>query len=283
MPVLNTDSIRLSTAGDVISANVILDPDGNNAASVTASGLFISGPNETGWFPCDETVTYAGTDDPSFFVAVVGDKTAKYQPGMRFRCTQTTLKYFIITGVVYSGGTGLTTLTLYGGTDYDLVSGTITQPVYSTAKSPTGFVADPTKWTVRTADASDRSQANPDAATWYNVGGLTLLIPPGLWNVYLQANPRCVTTGGGLGLLCALSTAPDSVPDGELEARVIYGDVNMNDGRKEVVLEKTISLSIKTAYYPVLYMDKGTSAVGSLAFLGATDAPTIMQAACAYL
>ena len=48
------------------------------------------------------------------------------------------IKYFIVTGVGYSSPN--TTLTLYGGTDYDLANSPIIEPYFSMAKAPMAFL-----------------------------------------------------------------------------------------------------------------------------------------------
>jgi len=84
----------------------------------TVDGVDIS--EDDGWRAAGETWTYASADDPTFTFTISGDKTSKYSPGMRIKLTQTTVKYFIITAVSYSAPN--TTVTVYGGTDYDLVN-----------------------------------------------------------------------------------------------------------------------------------------------------------------
>lgn len=136
-----------------------------------------------GWISANETWTYASADDPTFTFTITGDKSAKYSAGMRIKLTQTTAKYFIITKVAVSTDT---TITVYGGTDYDLANAAITSPYYSTQKAPHGFPLDPTKWTVTTTDTTLRSQASPTADTWYNLGSVTMSLPIGIWNSSYQ-------------------------------------------------------------------------------------------------
>jgi hypothetical protein len=97
---------------------------------------------ENGWIPAGETWTYNSADDPTYTFTISGDKTDKYSAGMRIKLTQTTAKYFIITKVAYSSPN--TTITVYGGTDYDLANAAITSPYYSTQKAPQGFPLNPT-------------------------------------------------------------------------------------------------------------------------------------------
>jgi hypothetical protein len=87
-----------------------------------------------GWLPAGETWTYGS----STTVIIAGDKTAKYSRGMKVKLTQTTVKYFYITGVT-GGGDAPTTLTLRAGTDYTVADAAITSPFYSMMDKPQGF------------------------------------------------------------------------------------------------------------------------------------------------
>ena len=70
-------------------------------------------------------------------VTTPGDLTSTYWPGMRVALKQGTLKYFVISAVVYS--TPNTTITLDGFGTYTLTSATITAHIDSTAYCPKGF------------------------------------------------------------------------------------------------------------------------------------------------
>lgn len=86
-----------------------------------------------GWTPAGETWTYAS----STTFTVSGNQTGKYQKGDKVKLTQTTVKYFYITNVVYSSPN--TTVTVSGGDDYSLANAAITLPYYSKAVNPQGF------------------------------------------------------------------------------------------------------------------------------------------------
>ncbi len=62
---------------------------------------------QSGWFPANETWTYASAS--TFTIA--GDKTGKYQPGDRIKLTQTTVKFFVILKVAFATGTTTVTIT----------------------------------------------------------------------------------------------------------------------------------------------------------------------------
>ena len=75
-----------------------------------STGTFLQG----GWQAVTEPLTYTSANDPTFTATASGDLTSKYSAGMRFKLTQTSVKYFLLNKVDHSGGT--TTFTFYGGT-----------------------------------------------------------------------------------------------------------------------------------------------------------------------
>ena len=93
----------------------------------TGSARF-AGPHD-GWVACDETLTYASASTFTCSAALA----AVLSVGDRLKFTQTTVKYFLITGI--SG----TTVTVLVNTDYTIANAAITLPFYSKSASPTGF------------------------------------------------------------------------------------------------------------------------------------------------
>lgn len=173
---------------------------------------------ENGWIDANETWTYASADDPTYTFTISGDKTGKYSAGMRIKLTQTTAKYFIITAVSYSSPN--TTVTVYGGTDYDLANATITSPYYSMVKAPHGFPLAKSKWTVIKTDTSRRTQTTPTASTWYNLTNLNIVAPIGCWDAYYKANLQAFDDDSleDAVFLITLSTANNS----ESNAKMTY-------------------------------------------------------------
>ncbi len=277
--VTDTESINLTVTGGNLSADLILDPDPANAASVSASGVFVSGANETSWFDAGETWTALGADAPNFTFTILGDKTTKYLPGMRAKLTQASVKYFIIVAVSYDGGTGLTTVTVYGGTDYTLTGAAITNPFYSVGKVPTGFPADPVKWTEVLTDTADRAQASPSGTTWYNLGTLSITLPIGAWQVRFHVAAETVDAGGTIGIFSTLSTANNSETDTEFTSCIKIGGTPASAGGTQFVT-KALTLAAKTVYY---LNARSTGGGTSLNFRGATLHPTVVRAVSAYL
>jgi hypothetical protein len=144
-----------------------------------------------GWIPVAETWTYASADDPTYTFTITGNYTTRYSVGMKIKLTQTTVKYFIITAISYSAPS--TTVTVYGGTDYDLADAAITLPYYSMVDSPYGFPKDPDKWAVSYSSTSYRYKTSPTASTYYGGANawtsgtnVSFSCPIGIWNIELE-------------------------------------------------------------------------------------------------
>ncbi len=231
-----------------------------------------------GWIPAEQTWTYASADDPTFTFTVAADVTTKYSAGMKIKLTQGTVKYFIITAVsTFSGGN--TTITVYGGTDYDLANAAITLPYYSMVRSPLGFPMSPVKWSVVFTDTGNRSQASPSINVWYNISPLSTTIPIGVWDVYYKAdvaNDRaaaayCVS-------YCTLSTANNSESDSNFTSQGFSTPVNAHSCTHSV--RNFLALSSKTVYYLNVKTDQSSTAY---LWVYGGFAKTVITATCAYL
>ena len=235
-----------------------------------------------GWIPAGETWTYASADDPTFTFTVASDVTTKYSAGMKIKLTQGTVKYFIITAVsTYSGGN--TTITVYGGTDYDLPNSAISANAYSMMKSPQGFPMSPAKWTVETTDTTSRGQSNPSANNYYNLASLSITIPIGVWELKYQIVAQIQSTSATTVLsgLIALSTSTTSPSDTGLRCGIVTrGAEAPMQLIAQVGKEKVLTLTSKTTYYPIFASE--TTLTGNVTFRN--DIGTMyLTATCAYL
>ena len=230
---------------------------------------------ENGWIPAGETWTYAGADDPTFTFKVSADVTGKYSAGMKIKLTQTTVKYFIITAVsAYSGG--YTTITVYGGTDYDLANATITTPYYSTQKAPQGFPLNPAKWSLTLTDVSARSQAGPTQNTFYNLNSTQISIPIGVWNISMKVDPAATTgTAGYAQVQTCLSTSTTSISHAKLSTN-LDGNAFYQNGYTTLNCEDIVTVASKTTFYVI---SKTTTASIS----GIYRKELYVIATCAYL
>jgi len=236
---------------------------------------------ESGWIVAGETWTYASADDPTFTFTISGDKTTKYSPGMRIKITQSTggTKYFIITKVAYSAPN--TTVTVYGGTDYDLNNETISSPYYSGIKAPQGFPLDPLKWQVLFTDTSERKQANPSQNTWYNPSGANkITLPIGVWDLsYSCTAASDQSSAGNQQCYTTLSTANNSESDSSFTS-VIRSVSGVSQLYLRVSARNIVNITTKTVYY--LNISSGDITVLDIYTMGTRGATTI-RAVCAYL
>lgn len=146
-----------------------------------------------GWTPLLTKPTYSGADTPTFTLICNGDLTDLIGLGMRLRLIQAgTTKYFIVTKLAFASG--MTTISIYGGTDYTLTTSDIYFPCFSGYYAPVGFPLDTSKWTVLISSTSDFTQSSPVSGIWYNLGSLQISIPIGSWEVGHSAMIECIRT-----------------------------------------------------------------------------------------
>lgn len=223
----------------------------------------------------DVTLSYSSSDAPVFVASTSSDLTGTITPGMRLRVSQSTggLKYFVVVGVTSS------TLTLFGGTDFTLNNETISSPVFSGAKIPFGFPADPAKWTIELRSTTTVSQGTATANTWYNLGSLSIDIPIGLWRVYWQASMLCSRASvSAIQQTTTLSTSNNSESDPDLSASIYLGGATGNlETQQTLTREKVLALTSKTTFY----FNSKTSI--SNTNLNISGTPTLIRAVCAYL
>ncbi len=230
-----------------------------------------------GWVEFDTTCTYASADDPTYTMYVAGNATTYLWAGMRFKCTQTTDRMFIITAVGnYDSGNNRTPITLYGGTDFDLANATISNPYYSPVKCPYGFPMNPDKWSVK-VNLSGGNQQSPVANTWYNISSNNLKIPIGCWNIGYMSQIAAVGSGGYLVVWATLSNANNTEWNTELTVHMESSAGITQLGYLGLMANTTLTMTSKTTLYFNL---KTTSANTTGIYI--TD-PSRIWAVCAYL
>ena len=235
-----------------------------------------------GWVEADTTCTYASADDPTYTMYISGNATTYLWAGMRFKCTQTTDRKFIITAVGnYDSGNNRTPRTLYGGTDFDLANATITNPYYSPVKCPYGFPMNPDKWSINIVDTASRIQTSPTNTTWYNLGTTNrqINIPIGVWEVYYKTDVWASATAGRIDIYSTLSTTSNGATDNDFTCRGIFNSVVLTGIAASA--KKELALTAKQTYYLNYKVAESTSPT----FLGSDGAAvaTLIKATCAYL
>jgi hypothetical protein len=203
-----------------------------------------------GWIPVAETWTYASADDPTYTFTITGNYTGRYSVGMKIKLTQTTVKYFIITAISYSAPS--TTVTVYGGTNYNLTNATITLPNYSMVKAPYGFPMNPTKWRETFSDFTNRYTTNPVQSTvygganaWTSGDNITVTAPIGAWDAIGTISFGATKSGAlhttSFGLSSSDSTITNYV--------FTFPATAYEQNRSTQYFENKINLTSKTTYY----------------------------------
>ena len=257
-----------------------------DSVTTTLTNKTLSSPLFTGtidgWISAGETWTYASADDPTYTFTISGDKTSKYSVGMKIKLTQGTVKYFIITAVSYSSPN--TTITVYGGTDYDLANSAISANAYSMMRTPAGFPMSPAKWSVELEDTTNRTQSSPANNTWYNLGSLSLTIPIGVWNVFYNVCGYVAgTTVTSQNIKSTLSTANNSESDATWTSYIWCSGASGNLGIMGLMSkEGVLTITEKSVYYLNAMKPGITVASDIIGFYNASH-PCIIRATCAYL
>ena len=288
VPVLMLDDLLDVDADPVNDLDMLIFSEDNggwvltNRSTLALSGHTHSAISNDGWIAGTGTWSYTSADSPSFVASVPDADAALMSVGWRWKLTQTSAKYFIVTAKGSPSG-GFTPVTIYGGTDYTLANAAITSPYFSPVKAPFGFPMDPSKWTVQVTDTSDRTQATPTANTWYNLGSITISIPIGCWNVNYKVLARPADNPNTLiNQYSTLSTANNSESDADFTTLVTLGGAS---GSLAIVatqhcFPKPISLTVKTSYF--LNAKTSLANLDSIAHRGDAGT-TVIRAVCAYL
>lgn len=264
----------LSTVGDP-GAEVGVDGDyaidvtnyyiyGPKAAGAWPDGVYFKGADGEGsdvdgWVDADETWTYASADSGvyTYTATISGDYSGVYSIGMKVKLTQNTVKYFFITKVVYSAPN--TTLTLYGGSSYALVSATISDKAYSVAKAPYGFPLDAATWRYSFGGNTLRQKTTPTQYTYYNIGLVTYYLPIGKWRLVAQSVQFGASDASAVvDITVKLNTATNGSGTTYYEAYApICGFYSTYAAGMELeTIKKAYSLTSKTTVYLIMKTDQ---------------------------
>jgi hypothetical protein len=236
----------------------------------------------TGWVDAP-ALTFSAADAPVYTVTCSGDYTYTIPVGARIALTHSGVtKYFIVVKTSYSSPN--TTFTLYGGTDYTLAAGAITNPYYSVAKAPVGFPLDPAKWTISLVDSTDCYQNNPVKDVYYNPGSLSINLPIGIWEVFFQVIVvSAASAGQWTEVYVGLSTSTTSFTNQSLRGRGYLGTAS--DGAQTflgpIARRSVLTITSNTTYYVICKTGLPNQSI--IGFNGASDASTEVHAVCAYL
>lgn len=195
----------------------------------------------------------------------------------------TVTKKGIITYVSdYSGG--ITSLTIYGGTDHTLANSTITNFHASSAKVPFGFDPNPDKWSVLYQDNLDQTLNSPTSLVWTNLGSAQLTVPIGSWRLSYSLVLGFLITTAAVGTYGARSTL-STLSNTELDTVLSRGasttlPIGSNSIANSLSSEKLVTLKNKTTYY-LLSVARQTGFTSIINY--GTITPTIIKAVSSYI
>lgn len=236
------------------------------------------------------TVTRHSTDNPTVVLRFDADVTDYIWKGMRIKVTENSIVHYFIVSAdpVYSNpNTDVTCLSEIDTTTPTqaknlLGAGTISDVSYAPPKTyPKGFPIEKNKWTVELNSSSSLSENSPSSGTWYNLTGLELSIPIGVWDVIYSATVGARGTVSSIDIVSTLSTTNNSETDKDWSK---YNRTSGQSGDRRlytsVFASKVLSLSAKDTYYLNVKTETG-SVIGLFVNLG--NSKTIIRAASTLL
>jgi len=122
------DHIEEATGGHGVVIDGLEIKDGGLCCSNTLDG-------SSGWY----LITFAMTYVSATQFTVSGNYTSMFIGGTKLRFTQTSVKHFVVISSAYSPGTGLTTVTITGGSDYTYTNAAIDYGYLSRVENPEGW------------------------------------------------------------------------------------------------------------------------------------------------
>lgn len=204
------------------------------------------------WIPLNIGATYASADDPNFTFTLSGNWTAKIPLSSRIKLYQSsTIAYYLVVKTSYSDPN--TTITVFGGTDYNLANATISSPCYSIVFAPKGFPMSVSKWTYTITDTDDAKEEAPTTGTWYNVGSKSYAFPIGSWYVKWWSNIEgAKATSGYLRVFEQLNTAANGTGTSYCETEVWTNntEIGVNDRNRCTVVP--YEFDAKTTLYLIM-------------------------------
>ena len=266
---IGTTSIASNqVTGDTLPVDTIVEYDGT---TVPANWEQVY---EDGWHSIGVVLTYSSADDPTYVVTTASDLTGPLSVGMKMKFTNNSTTFYGFITAIASG-----TITLYGGTDYDVANSAITAVYYSTEKAPYGFVINRDKWSVIYSTNTEQRETAPTTETFYNTGTVKIDVPIGRWNISesftIQVN---LASSGPISMFSTLSTSTSSSTVVKFDnymtmSPFVYGS---NVVRREAFQE----LTTKATYYLIF---EPLTTIDSYRISGNGFSNTTIKAVCEYL
>lgn len=155
----------LSTGGNAAAVNGVIGSEFGDGSGLLQADFL-------GWRKFSQPLTYASATT----FTIPGDYRTILPKGSKLWLTQTTSKYFNVINTSFSSG--VTTVTVTGGSDYSLANAAITAPYFSYEQTPVGFPAwfnftpgSNVGWSSMTVNACRFRLDGTMCTAWYNGNG----------------------------------------------------------------------------------------------------------------
>lgn len=259
------------------------------AKSRSNSSPYASENNELayaqGWTEEAETRSWAfvsaNAAGNTFVVSVNEDITSFMRPTLRVRVKQgADYQYFIVHFVELD--TTNTLITLFGGTDFDLAAGDITDIAWSAERFPYGFPVNENVWAAEYSNNSVQFAGSLSSDVWKNINSASLEVPcAGVWKVsyHVIAEVLFNSTASATIISVTLSDADNtSLVEWEKMQHLVF---SLSSIGVSFDLTKTVYLESSQVYYlNTKYFVSGTTA--SYLANGGDVSPTIIRAVSGY-
>lgn len=156
------------------------------------------------------------------------------------------LDYGLIQSCTVSGGNTTIVCQVAEGCTFP-TTGSISSIGYSPVKTPYGFPAQKSKWTIETLMKLLATQSSPTTNTWYNLNFVQLSIPIGEWNVSYFQTVQVNATGGDSTIQSTVSTANNSDSDNTFNAQAEASSTGVFSS--PMSRNGDVSLASQTLYY----------------------------------
>lgn len=249
-----------------------------------AGGSSGGGASPDGWIALSGTATYNSVDDPTGVINVPSGHGIEVGNRLKLTNAGNTI-YGIVTAVTSTTVTFLHEINPSTNQALNLLTNSaITDVYYSRGKVPSGFPADPRKWTIVVSSSSNQQVPSPSAWSYKQAGSLQITVPIGTWRLSMKGvSGVTLNTSGDVGCYFALSKSLTSVSDTDLHGFSYFAAMGTSGLRQyfpPFYIEAVKTLASKTTFYAIM-----AGFVTEPANLGMRGdySPTHIKAECAYL
>ena len=182
-----------------------------------------------------------------------------------------------ISGSYALPASGMTVVSLYGGTDFALNNAPIKYPKYSFERCPYGFNLSRNKWSHWLQDFYTRT-LDPAAGTYYNLGSLAITAPKGDWICSTDIDAYSTYESNVVDYIFSLSPIISGATSFPTLVRYSYGYYHLSNS---ITIDELVYFRASTVLY-LLAMSTVNGTV--LCFVGTSNShPITVKFTCPYI